>query len=172
MMTGLVNIHCVVGTSEQWIEGGIPVWTGLFTDGSCHWILHLSIWWFGYLNPIVCMTCTEDEQICLLALRQPGGVNEHQWQTKGKKHSFSIWVKDRLVWTGLTKFKQPPPFCWKGELWAEQVFPQSNTSVFILQCLFLLCGLPCFVCQNWELVPVQPHANCKTIPIWWTSALH
>lgn len=109
MMTGLVNIHCVVGTSEQWIEGGILVWTGLFTDGSCHWILHLSIWWFGYLHPIVCMTCTEDEQICLLALRQPGGVNEHQWQTKGKKHSFSIWVKDRLVWTGLTKFKQNSP---------------------------------------------------------------
>lgn len=25
MMTGLVNIHCVVGTSEQWIVGGIPV---------------------------------------------------------------------------------------------------------------------------------------------------
>lgn len=108
----------------------------------CHWILHLSIWWFGYLHPIVCPTCTEDEQICLLALRQPGGVNEHQWQTKGKKHSFSIWVKDRLVWTGLTKFKQNSPTL----LLKRRVVGRAISKSFLRVTPVCLCFTVYFLC--------------------------
>lgn len=52
---------------------------------------------------------------------------------------------------------------------------QHTTSVFMLPCLFPLCGLPCFCASGPGSVPIQlcQHlADCKTIPRWWMSTLH
>ena len=106
---------------------------------------------FGNLRPIVCQICNGDEEICPLALRQPRGVNKHQRETKEKKHSCSIWVKDGLVWVGLQTNSPSLLLLLKRRVMERegqpQDSPQSNTSVFMLHCLFPLCGLHCFVCQ-------------------------
>lgn len=133
-----------------------------------HWHLCLSYLSFcasGNLHPIVCQICNGDEKSCPLALRQPRGVNKHQRNTKGKKHSCSIWVKDGLAWVGLQT--EPPSLLLKGSVTGRegqlQDSPQSNTSLFMLWCLFPLCSLPCFVCPAKGVFPSSPASPVLTI---------
>lgn len=103
---------------------------------------------FGNLHYIVCQYCNGDEEICLLALRTQRGVNKRQQNTKEEKHSCNIWVKDGLAWAGLQT--ESPPCFFKGEAGgggSAEESPQSNTSWFMLQCLFPQCGLLGLVCQ-------------------------
>lgn len=110
-----------------------------------------------------------------LLLRLRKGVNKH---TKEKKHSCSICVRTGLVWVCLNTDPHPPSPCWHKESWGGRVTrgtPQTNSSVFMLLCLFPLCGPHCFSTSNWESVSIkgcQTVTNCKTIPWWWISSVH
>lgn len=121
--------------------------------------LPLCVCGFGNSHSIVCHICNRDEEICLLALRRPGGVNKHHRDTKGKKHSCSIWAKDGLVWAGLLTTSPPfvlPPAVslWEGGSVAG-LSHQSNTNVFMLWCLFPLCGPLSLVCHTERVFPCQ-----------------
>lgn len=140
----------------------MPVWRSLL----CLIDTESSIWvsgGFGSLRPIVCQTCPGDEQICRLALRQPRGVNKHRRDTKGKTHSYSIWVKDRLAWTGL-QMQLPPPSSWIGE---SRGVPSSKsflrvTPVCLCFTVYFLCVVcPALCVKTDSLFPSSPVLTVK-----------
>lgn len=84
---------------------------------------------FGSLHSFVCQICNGDE-ICLLALRQPRGVNKHWRDTKGKIHSCSIWG-GRMGSPGrVCKHLCPPPPSPPGQ---RQDSRHTRTSVFMFR---------------------------------------
>lgn len=125
--------------------------------------LLLCVCGFGNLRPIVCPICNGDEEMCPLALRQPRGVNRYQRHKREEtflQHLGEGWA--RLG--GFANRSPPLSLLLKrrvtGREGQRQDSPLSNTSVFMLRCLFPLCGLSCFVCQAEGVFPSSLPAPC------------